>query len=206
MDVIALTGGIAAGKSTVASRWRERGAVVIDADDLARRAVAVGTPGLAAIVDRFGDGVLDSDGALDRAALARLVFTDEATRHALNAIVHPEVRRLYRESVEEARVRDPEAIIVYDVPLLVEARAKDEFDLVVVVDAPAEVRTQRLVVDRGMSEDDARSRVSAQVSDDERRAMADVVIDSSGSIEETLARADAVWDALRSRASVGGDA
>jgi len=206
VDVIALTGGIAAGKSTVARRWREHGAVIIDADALAREAVAPGSAGLEAIVERFGATVLDEHGALDRGALGRRVFADEAERSALNAIVHPEVRRLYREAVERSRDADPRAIIVYDVPLLAEARARDEFDPVVVVDAPAETRVRRLMEQRDMTEGEARERVAAQVPDDERRALADIVIDASGALEHTLAQADAVWGTLRSRAAVGGGA
>lgn len=204
VDVIALTGGIAAGKSTVARRWREHGAVIIDADALAREAVAPGSAGLEAIVERFGAGVLDEHGALDRGALGRRVFADEAERSALNAIVHPEVRRLYREAVARAREADPEALIVYDVPLLVEARARDEFGLVVVVDAPAPTRVRRLVEHRGLTEQEARERIAAQMSDDERRALADIVLDASGTLERTLEQADEVWGTLRSRASVGG--
>lgn len=204
VDVIALTGGIAAGKSTVARRWHERGAVIIDADALAREAVAPGSAGLEAIVDRFGADVLDEHGALDRGALGRRVFADEAERSALNAIVHPEVRRLYREAVARARDADPDALIVYDVPLLAEARARDEFGLVVVVDAPAQVRVRRLVEHRGMTDQEARERVAAQLTDDERRALADIVIDASGTLESTLEHADEVWSTLRSRVGVGG--
>jgi dephospho-CoA kinase len=203
VDVIALTGGIAAGKSTVAQRLSEHGAVVIDADSLAREAVSVGSPGLAAVINRFGSSVLDDDGALDRSALGRHIFSDAQARADLNAIVHPEVRRLYHEALREARSRKPAALIIYDVPLLSEARAHDEFSLVVVVDAPAEERVRRLVAHRGMTEGEARNRVEAQVSDKERRAMADIIVDSSGSRENTLQEADALWHQLRSRRSVG---
>lgn len=196
MDVVGLTGGIAAGKSTVARRLAELGAVVIDADALAREAVAPASPGLAAIAERFGDQLVLPDGSLDRAALGRIVFADDDARQQLNAIVHPEVRRLYADAVADARARDPRAVIVYDVPLLAEARAADEFGTIVVVDAPAEVRIERLVTLRGMDRADAANRVAAQVSDAERRAMADVVIDSSGSMEETVAQTDALWRRL----------
>lgn len=196
MDVVGLTGGIAAGKSTVARRLAELGAVVIDADALAREAVAPASPGLAAIAERFGDQLVLPDGSLDRAALGRIVFADDDARQQLNAIVHPEVRRLYTDAVADARARDPRAVIVYDVPLLAEARAADEFGTIVVVDAPAEVRIERLVTLRGMDRADASNRVAAQISDAERRAMADVVIDSSGSMEETVAQTDALWRRL----------
>lgn len=204
MDIVALTGGIAAGKSTVARRLREHGAVVIDADALARDAVAPGSPGLAAVAARFGDEILTAEGTLDRAALGDLIFSDPAARADLNAIVHPDVRRRYRDALDAARSRDPRAIVIYDVPLLAEARAADEFDLVVVVDAPAETRTRRLVELRGLDPDDAAKRVAAQVSDDERRAMADIVIDSSGEESATLQYADELWATLVSRRSVGG--
>lgn len=193
MDVVGLTGGIAAGKSTVARRLAELGAVVIDADHLAREAVTPGSRGLAAIVERFGNAVLGDDGSLDRAALGRIVFADEEARRALNGIVHPEVRRLYAEAVADARANDPDAVIVYDVPLLAEARAADEFGTIVVVDAPADVRIARLVELRGMDRQEAENRVGSQISDDDRRAMADVIIDSAGTIDETIAQTDALW-------------
>ncbi len=193
MDVVGLTGGIAAGKSTVARRLAELGAVVIDADHLAREAVTPGSRGLAAIVERFGDAVLGDDGSLDRAALGRIVFADEEARRALNGIVHPEVRRLYAEAVANARADDPDVVIVYDVPLLAEARAADEFGTIVVVDAPADVRIARLVELRGMDRKEAENRVGSQVSDADRRAMADVIIDSAGTIDETIAQTDALW-------------
>ncbi|BAU32315.1 dephospho-CoA kinase [Microcella alkaliphila] len=196
MDVVGLTGGIAAGKSTVARRFAELGAVVIDADHLAREAVTPGSRGLAAIVERFGNAVLGDDGSLDRAALGRIVFADEGARRALNGIVHPEVRRLYAEAVADARANDPDAVIVYDVPLLAEARAADEFGTIVVVDAPADVRIARLVELRGMDREEAENRVGSQVSDADRRAMADVIIDSAGTIDETIAQTDALWRRL----------
>lgn len=204
MDVIGLTGGIAAGKSAVAARLAELGAVVIDADALAREVVQPGTPGLAAIVARFGPAVLDAAGSLDRARLGEIVFGDDDARADLNAIVHPEVRRRYDELVAEAFARDRDAIVVYDVPLLAEARAASEFGLVVVVDAPADVRLERLVALRGMDREQARARIAAQISDEERRAMADVVIDSSGTIEHTMEQVDALWERLVAQRSVGG--
>ena len=197
MDVIGLTGGIAAGKSLVAARLAALGAVVIDADVLAREAVALGSPGLAEIQQRFGDAVLAADGSLDRAALGSLVFSDADARAELNAIVHPEVLRLYRERLAAIESADPSAIVVYDVPLLVEARSAAEFAEVVVVHAPAEQRVERLVALRGLDRASAQHRVDAQASDDERRAVADVVIDSSGTVENTLQQVDALWQRLR---------
>lgn len=204
MDVIGLTGGIAAGKSAVAARLAELGAVVIDADRLAREVVEPGTPGLAAIAQRFGDAVLAPDGSLDRARLGSIVFTDDAARRDLNAIVHPAVQRRYDELVAEAFARDPGAIVVYDVPLLAEARAASEFALVVVVDAPPEVRLERLVTLRGMDRSEARARIGAQIPDADRRAMADVVIDSSGTLDHTLEQVDALWERLVAQRAVGG--
>lgn len=204
MDVIGLTGGIAAGKSAVAARLAELGAVVIDADRLAREVVVPGTPALAAIAHRFGDAVLAPDGSLDRARLGSIIFTDDAARRDLNAIVHPAVQRRYAELVAEAFARDADAIVVYDVPLLAEARAASEFALVVVVDAPPEVRIDRLVALRGMDRADARARIDAQIPDAERRAMADVVIDASGTLEHTLEQVDALWERLVAQRAVGG--
>lgn len=201
MDVIGLTGGIAAGKSTVARRLAEHGAVVIDADALARAAVEPGSPGLAAIVERFGDSVIAADGSLDRAALGGLVFADEAARADLNAIVHPEVARLYRERLADLERSQPDAIVVYDVPLLVEARSADEFALVVVVHAPADVRLERLVALRGIDRASAEARIAAQASDDERLAVADVVIDTSGTLESTEQQTDALWQQLAARST-----
>lgn len=196
MDVIGLTGGIAAGKSVVATRLAELGAVVIDADVLARDAVAEGSAGLRAIRDTFGDAVLAPDGTLDRSALGALVFADPDARAQLNAIVHPEVHRLYRERLAAVESTNPRAIVVYDVPLLVEARSADEFTLVVVVHAPAEQRVERLVALRGLDRASAQQRVSAQASDAERLAVADVVIDSSGTLDQTMEQVDALWQRL----------
>lgn len=196
MDVIGLTGGIAAGKSVVSARLAERGATIIDADLLARDAVAVGSPGLAAVRQRFGDAVLAADGSLDRGALGALVFSEPSARADLNAIVHPEVHRLYRDRLIDIATTDPTAIVVYDVPLLVEARSADEFSTVVVVHAPAAVRVERLVALRGMERASAEGRVAAQASDEERLAVADVVIDTAGTLQNTLDQVDALWERL----------
>ncbi len=199
MRLIGLTGGIAAGKSTIGRRLAQHGAIRIDADDLARDAVAPGSPGLARVVQRFGSGVLRADATLDRAALGARVFGDAAALGELNAIVHPEVRRLFRERVERARAEDPDAIVVYEVPLLVETAARDEpWDHIVVAEADADTRIARMMSLRGMSEDAARQRISQQASDEERRALADAVIDTSGTEAETLEQADRLWRQLLS--------
>lgn len=190
MTRIALTGGIAAGKSTVARRLAELGAVVIDADQLSREVVAPGTPGLDEVVARFGSSVVGPDGALDRPALGALVFGDAAARADLEAIIHPRVRARAAE-LEEAV--GPGVPVVQDIPLLVETGQAGDFDLVLVVEAPTDQRIARMVGDRGMTEAEARSRIEAQASDAERRAVADVVLDNSGRREELLARVDAAW-------------
>lgn len=190
MKLVGLTGGIASGKSTVARRLEERGAVHIDADLLAREVVEPGTPAIADIERRFGPGVIASGGSLDRAALGAIVFADPAALADLNAIVHPAVRQRTAELIAQAERGDADAIVVYNVPLLVEAQLPHPFDLVVVTHAPRPVRIDRLVRLRGSSEEDARRRVDAQASDDERLARADVVIDTGGSLEHTLRQAD----------------
>ncbi|WP_449372872.1 dephospho-CoA kinase [Arthrobacter psychrolactophilus] len=187
---LGLTGGIAAGKSLLANRFRELGAVVIDADQLARDVVALGTPGLAAIVERFGPEILLADGTLNRPALGALVFADGEARQTLNAIVHPRVRAA---AAELKRGADPDAIVVQDIPLLVESGQGANFHLVVVVQAPLETRVSRMVSHRGMSRDEALSRISAQASDAERAAVADVLIINDGVAEQAMAELDALW-------------
>lgn len=196
MKLIALTGGIASGKSTIARRLEEHGAVHIDADVLAREAVAPGSAGLAQIREHFGTDVIAADGSLDRAALGALVFADEQQRKALEAIVHPAVRELAQSRIQAAQQADPHAIIVYDVPLLVEANVDQPFDLVVVAEAPAAVRIARMVNLRNMTRDDAESRIANQASDAQRRALADVIIDTGATIESTLHQADELWRRL----------
>ncbi|MBT2503234.1 dephospho-CoA kinase [Curtobacterium sp. ISL-83] len=200
MRIIGLTGGIAAGKSTVSKRWAEHGAVVVDADRLARDAVAPGSPGLARVAERFGSSVLAPDGSLDRPALGAIVFADVAARKDLEAITHPEVWRLAQLAFDAAAAADPEAIVVYDVPLLAEAQGSRplRFDAVVVVDAPAAQRVERLVAHRGMSRTEAERRVAAQASDEERLALADEVVDATGALERTVASADEVWARIAS--------
>ncbi|MCW2132970.1 dephospho-CoA kinase [Arthrobacter sp. VKM Ac-2550] len=188
---VGLTGGIAAGKSLVARRLRERGALLIDADVLAREVVEPGTPGLQAVVAAFGEKILTDDGGLDRPALGAAVFGDHAKREQLNAIIHPLVRARSAQLVAEA---EPERIIAQDIPLLVETGQGSRFHLVVVVDAPEEVRIRRMVSDRGMAEADARARIAVQATHAERLAAADVVLENVESPEALLARVDRLWD------------
>ncbi|MBK0419154.1 dephospho-CoA kinase [Leucobacter sp. CSA1] len=199
MALIGLTGGIASGKSTIGRRLEALGSVRIDADRLAREAVEPGSRGLRLVVERFGEEIIRDDGSLDRAALGERVFGDPEALADLNAIVHPEVRRLAERRVAEARAADPDAIIVYEVPLLVESGADMDWDLVVVADAPAETRVRRQVELRGLDEGDARRRVASQASDEERRAAADVVIDTSGDEARTIEQVDALWKRLTAR-------
>jgi dephospho-CoA kinase len=192
VPLIALTGGIASGKSTVAARLAELGAVVVDADALSREVVEPVDPALDAIREAFGQGVLHADGRLDRPALGRIVFGDAAARQRLNGIVHPAVVRRSHELFAAALARDPRTVVVYDVPLI-DARGVGEFERIVVADAPAEVRLRRLVDLRGMAEEDARARIAAQLDDDARRALASDLIDTGGTLEHTLEQTDAFW-------------
>ena len=203
MYLIGLTGGIASGKSVVAKRLVERGAVHVDADLLAREVVEPGTAGLAAIADAFGPQVLSADGSLDRAALGAIVFSDPEKRLALNAITHPAIWRRARELFAEAEAQHPDAVIVYDVPLLVESAGSRPmtFDLVVVVNASTATRLQRMVELRGMSREEATHRLNSQATDTERLAIAYVVIDSNATLEETFSQVDALWEKVSARAS-----
>jgi dephospho-CoA kinase len=189
---IGLTGGIGSGKSTAARRFAELGALVIDADAVAREVVEPGTEGLAAVVAEFGDQVLDGDGRLDRPALARVVFADGAARERLNAILHPRIRARVAERIAAA---PPGTVVVQDVPLLAETDQAGAYDLVVVVEAREELRVQRLARDRGMPAEQARARMAAQASDEQRRAIADVVLVNDGSPDDLRARVDALWRA-----------
>ncbi|MCB7137388.1 dephospho-CoA kinase [Cellulosimicrobium marinum] len=189
---IGLTGGIAAGKSVALARFAEQGAVVIDYDLLSREAVAPGSVGLDEVVEAFGADVLAADGSLDRAALGDRVFADAAARERLNAVVHPEVRRLAAEREAAAAAADPRAVVVHDVPLLVETGDPDHFHLVVVVHTPADQRAERLAA-RGLDEDAARARLAAQADDDARLAVADVTLDGTGSPDDLRAQVDELW-------------
>jgi dephospho-CoA kinase len=202
MYLIGLTGGIASGKSVVGKRLAELGAVHVDADLLAREVVEPGTPGLAHIAEQFGPSVIAADGSLDRGALGAMIFPDPEKRAALNAITHPAVWARAHELFEQAERHDPGAVIVYDVPLLVEASADRQmnFDLVVVVHADLDKRIARLMQLRGMTREEATHRVNSQATDTERLAIADVVIDSNGTLEHTIEQADELWAMARASA------
>lgn len=205
MQFIGLTGGIAAGKSAVAARLAEHGAVVIDADAVAREVVEPGTLALAKIAEAFGPAVIDERGRLDRPALAAIVFTDPQQRKVLEGITHPAIGRRVRELAEAATAADPEAIVVYDVPLLAEGARHDQYDLIVVVHANAATRLRRLIELRGMSPEQARARIDSQAGDEQRLALADVVIDANGSLEQTLEQTDVLWRQLRAARHRSGD-
>jgi dephospho-CoA kinase len=194
MVVVGLTGGIGSGKSTVSALLAQRGAVVVDADILAREAVAPGTPGLEAIVSRFGPGVVAGDGSLDRAALAALVFDDPPALADLNAIVHPPVRAAI--AARTASLAGTGAVVVLEIPLLVESGRSYGTSAVIVVDCAPEVALRRLVEGRGMAVDDARRRMAAQVSRAERLAAADIVIDNSGGLPALEEQVEEVWGRL----------
>lgn len=199
MLTVGLTGGIGSGKSEVARRLVDRGAVLIDADALAREVVEPGAPGFAAVLAEFGSAVLGPDGFLDRSTLAARVFTDAAGRDRLNAVVHPLVRA---RTAELTAAAPPDAIVVNDVPLLVETGLAPSYDVVVVVEAPLSQRLARLA-ERGLSEPDARRRMDAQATDDERRAVADVVVDNAGGLAALDAAVDQLWQRLVARSRPG---
>jgi dephospho-CoA kinase len=196
--LVGLTGGIGSGKSTVARMLERHGAVVFDADVLAREAVEPGTPGHDAVVERFGPNVLLPGGALDREALGSIVFADPAARRDLEAIVHPEVRRLFAEGCE--RYRGTDAVVVFGAPLLVETGMHTAFDVLIVVAAPVEQQVERLLRDRAMPEAAIRARIDAQLPLADKIEVADVVVDNDGSIDDLQAQVDAVWADLRERA------
>jgi dephospho-CoA kinase len=190
---VGLTGGIASGKSAVSAILAELGAVVIDADLLAREVVARGTPGLAAVVEEFGPEVLTPDGDLDRAAVGALVFADPDARRRLEAIVHPLV---HQRSAELEAAAPADAVVVHDIPLLAEVGRAGSFDAVVVVDAPAELQVQRMVGDRGWTREEAESRIAAQASREQRLAIATHVVDNTGSLEDLRRQVEAIYDEL----------
>lgn len=195
-----LTGGVASGKSTASAAFVDLGAVLVDADVIAREVVAAGTPGLAAVVAEFGDALLTPDGELDRPAMGALVFADEPARRRLEAIVHP----LVYERVAELEAQAPAgSVVVHDIPLLVENDRAGDFDAVVVVDVPAEVQLDRMVRLRGWSEADARARLAAQATREQRLAVANHVIDNTGTHEDLRARVAEVWSELQALVSAG---
>jgi dephospho-CoA kinase len=195
---LALTGNIASGKSTVAALLASHGATIIDADQLARDAVAPGSAGLSAVVDRFGEDVLLPDGTLDRAALRQRVFRDPAAREALNAIVHPTVRRLRDEAIAAAVARG-DRVIISDIPLLFEVGLEHAFDGVIVVDAPPAERLARIVRDRGLSEADAQAMIDAQWPSARKRAGATWIVDNTGSRDALAAQVETLWRSITLR-------
>lgn len=197
MLLVCLTGGLGAGKSTVAGMLARRGAVVVDADVLARQVLEPGTPAFERVCDLFGDDVVTADGRLDRRAIAARVFADDAKRRALESIVHPEVFRGLAETLE--RHRDTDAMVLFDAPLIVETGFHRECDAVVVVTASPAMRVARATREGSMSEEDARARIAAQTSEEEREAVADVVIRNDGSLEDLERRVDALWQDLQAR-------
>ena len=196
---VGLTGGIGSGKSAVSDELASYGAMVIDADAIAREVVEPGTPGLSEVVEEFGDRVLAADGSLDRAALGEIVFADSDRLAALNAIVHPRVGERSGQLMEEALAADTK-VVVYDVPLLVENGLGSLYDVVVVVDAPDETRVERVSVNRGMPREQVRARIRAQADRDTRLAAADLVVDNSGNRDELRGRVAELWRELSSRA------
>ncbi len=199
MLLVGLTGGLGAGKSTVARMLADRGAILVDADELARRALEPGSRAYRQVCDLFGDEVVTASGELDRAAIAAAVFSDPERRRALESIVHPEVFRMLAEAVEARRGTDD--IIAFDAPLIVETGFHDACDVVVVVTALEEERVARAVRDRGLTADQARARIGAQIGDAEREAVADVVIRNDGDVAQLEAQVDDLWEQLRA----GGD-
>jgi dephospho-CoA kinase len=199
---VGLTGGIGSGKSAVSARLAALGAVVIDGDRAARAVVEPGTPGLARITETFGPGVLTPDGALDRPKLAAIVFADDVAREKLNAITHPLIHQHIR-AAEDAAVAagGPDTIVVHDIPLLAEGQRAAEFAVVIVVDAPTEVQLERLTTQRGMTREQARARMAAQATREQRLAIADIVIDNSGSLADLDRQVAEVWADLKSRAT-----
>ena len=187
---VGLTGGIGSGKSSVSRLLVEHGAVVIDADLLAREVVGAGTPGLAEIVIAFGPEMVTADGELDRSAMGKRVFGDDQARQRLEAIIHPRVRARAAE-IEAAAT--PDAVVVHDIPLLVETGQRDNFDVILVVDAAPDVQIERLVRERQMSEEDARARIAAQADREQRLAAADHVLSNDGSMEQLRAAVDRLW-------------
>lgn len=202
MLTVGLTGGIGSGKSEVSRLLAARGAVVIDADEIAREVVEPGTPGLAELVVVFGSDMLLPDGSLDRAAMGRLVFADAAARDRLNAIVHP---RVAERAAEIMAAAPSDAVVVYDVPLLVENSLQSSYDLVVVVDADTDTQVARLADGRGMSADEAHARIAAQASREQRLRVADVVLDNSGSLGDLEQKVAALWERLRARTAGPGE-
>lgn len=197
MYLVGLTGGIASGKSTVARQLVELGAVLIDADALSREAVEPGSPGLDAVREAFGPDAVAEDGSMNRAAVGAIVFADSDKRAILEGIIHPYVQRRTAELIAAAEAADPRSVVVYDIPLLVETKRDLPFDRIVVCHSPAEVRAERLVTIRGLDRAEAERRISSQATDEERAAVADTIIDTNRSLDETAAQVTALWRSIR---------
>ena len=197
MLLVGLTGGIGAGKSTVARLLEDRGAVVFDADLLAREAVEPGTPGHAAVIERFGADVLAPGGELDREALASIVFADPSARRDLEQIVHPEVRRLFAEGSEA--YRDTDRVVVFSAPLLVESGMHTAFEILVVVSATVATQIERLMRQRGISEASIRARIDAQAPLEDKAAVADFLVHNEGTLDELVSQVDGLWNELSAR-------
>ena len=195
--LIGLTGGIGAGKSTVAQLFEERGVPIVDADAIARDVVKPGQPALAELVEHFGESILGADGELNRGKLAEVAFADAESHEALNAIMHPAISAETAKRIDALRGDHP--VIVHDVPLLVEAGLAGNYDLTVLVDTPAELRLQRLTELRGMDPEDAKKRIAAQATDEQRRAVCDVALDNSGDIGHLRAQFEQMWERFISR-------
>ncbi|SEM97618.1 dephospho-CoA kinase [Lihuaxuella thermophila] len=194
--ILGLTGGIATGKSTVAAMLKERGAVLIDADQVARDVVEPGTEGLERIRERFGNGVIQEDGRLNRAALGKIIFKDEALRKELNRLLHPLIMEEMQQRTGSALAKNPHAIVIWDVPLLIEENLTQFVEKVIVVYVPESVQLQRLMKRNALSEEEARERMAAQLSIEEKKRVADFVIDNSDSLEMTERQVDQLWNYL----------
>lgn len=195
--LIGLTGGIGAGKSTVAQLFEERGVPIVDADAIARDVVKPGQPALVELVEYFGDGIVGAAGELNRGKLAEVAFADAESHEALNAIMHPAISAETAKRIDA--LRGDHSVIVHDVPLLVEAGLAGNYDLTVLVDTPAQIRLQRLTELRGMDPEDAKKRIAAQATDEQRRAACDVALDNSGDIEHLRAQFEQMWERFISR-------
>ncbi|KIL41688.1 dephospho-CoA kinase [Gordoniibacillus kamchatkensis] len=193
---IGLTGGIACGKSTVATMLEQRGAIVIDADQIAREVVLPGMPALGRIAERFGPAVLAPDGTLDRKRLGAIVFSDEAARRDLEAILHPPIRALMRERKEHFELASPDKLVVLDIPLLYESKLEPMVSRVMVVYCPRKVQLERLVQRDKLTAEQAEARLAAQLPIEDKRRMADIVIDNSGTLEHTQRQVDTFWSSL----------
>lgn len=200
MLLVGLTGGLGAGKTTVAGMLADRGAIVVDADELAHRAIAPGTRGHQKVLEVFGDGVLAEDGSIDRAALAQIVFRDPEARRALESITHPEVFRLLAEEVET--LRGTNAVLVFDAPLIVETGFDAATDVLVVVTVDPALQVERVVI-RGMGRTEAEARIAAQASPEARLARADEIIRNDGDLEDLERQVDELWERLRARVADG---